>query len=253
MPRTAGVLSERRDDEAAARHVDDLVRRGRRQGYLMLPELRNALEEASVTPAEARSILRELADEGVQLGKEGSEPAARPTASPASHGFSEVEPAEVTHGVPDLAEIDLGGRGLAVADLDDPDLLDVEFDDPEPEAGRDVRPGRARDRKAARGAAAAGGPASATADDDMAGEADLDDQTSVMGDSVHTYLKSIGRTSLLTAEQEVDLAKRIEAGLFAEHKLETEADLREQDRGPRGGGPGRAPWAGPPARCQTCA
>jgi len=29
------------------------------------------------------------------------------------------------------------------------------------------------------------------------------------------------RTSLLTAEQEVDLAKRIEAGLFAEHKLDS--------------------------------
>ena len=41
-------------------------------------------------------------------------------------------------------------------------------------------------------------------------EVDLDDQTSTMGDSVHTYLKSIGRTSLLTAEQEVTLAKRIE-------------------------------------------
>src|SRR5215471_8116562 len=228
MPRTAGVLSERRDDEAAARHVDDLVRRGRRQGYLMLPELRNALEEASVTPAEARSILRELADEGVQLGNEGNEPSAPPTASPASHGFSEVEPAEVTHAVPDLAEIDLGGPDLAAADLDDPDLLDAEFDDPEPEAGKDVGPGRARDRKA-RGAAAAGGPAAAIADDD-AGEVDLDDQTSVMGDSVHTYLKSIGRTSLLTAEQEVDLAKRIEAGLFAEHKLETEPDLTDEYR-----------------------
>ncbi len=58
-----------------------------------------------------------------------------------------------------------------------------------------------------------------------AAEVDLDDQTSAMGDSVHTYLKSIGRTSLLTAEQEVNLAKRIEAGLFAEHKLDTEADL----------------------------
>ncbi len=58
-------------------------------------------------------------------------------------------------------------------------------------------------------------------------EADLDDQTSTMGDSVHTYLKAIGRTSLLTAEQEVDLAKRIEAGLYAEYKLETEADLDE--------------------------
>jgi RNA polymerase primary sigma factor len=59
----------------------------------------------------------------------------------------------------------------------------------------------------------------------MAAEVDLDDQTSTMGDSVHTYLKSIGRTSLLTAEQEVNLAKRIEAGLFAEYKLETEPDL----------------------------
>jgi RNA polymerase primary sigma factor len=60
---------------------------------------------------------------------------------------------------------------------------------------------------------------------DKFAEADLDDQGPAMGDSVHTYLKSIGRRSLLTAEQEVDLAKRIEAGLFAEHKLETEPDL----------------------------
>ena len=43
-----------------------------------------------------------------------------------------------------------------------------------------------------------------------------------MGDSVHTYLKSIGRRTLLTAAQEVELAKRIEAGLYAEHKLESE-------------------------------
>ena len=64
----------------------------------------------------------------------------------------------------------------------------------------------------------------------MSAEVDLDDQTSAMGDSVHTYLKSIGRTSLLTAEQEVNLAKRIEAGLFAEHKLETEPDLDEAHR-----------------------
>ncbi|HKB32108.1 MAG TPA: RNA polymerase sigma factor [Streptosporangiaceae bacterium] len=56
-------------------------------------------------------------------------------------------------------------------------------------------------------------------------DADLDDQTSTMGDSVHTYLKAIGRTSLLTAEQEVDLAKRIEAGLYAGYKLENEPGL----------------------------
>jgi len=64
----------------------------------------------------------------------------------------------------------------------------------------------------------------------LVAEVDLDDQTSTMGDSVHTYLKSIGRTSLLTAEQEVNLAKRIEAGLYAEHKLETEPDLDDAYR-----------------------
>jgi RNA polymerase primary sigma factor len=38
-------------------------------------------------------------------------------------------------------------------------------------------------------------------------------------DPVKDYLKQIGRVPLLTAGQEVELAKRIEAGLFAGHKL----------------------------------
>jgi len=38
-------------------------------------------------------------------------------------------------------------------------------------------------------------------------------------DPVKDYLKQIGKVSLLNAEQEVDLAKRIEAGLFSEEKL----------------------------------
>ena len=38
-------------------------------------------------------------------------------------------------------------------------------------------------------------------------------------DPVKDYLKQIGRVTLLNAEQEVELAKRIEAGLFAEEKL----------------------------------
>jgi RNA polymerase primary sigma factor len=39
------------------------------------------------------------------------------------------------------------------------------------------------------------------------------------GDPVKDYLKQIGKVPLLNAEQEVELAKRIEAGLFAEQKL----------------------------------
>jgi RNA polymerase primary sigma factor len=44
-------------------------------------------------------------------------------------------------------------------------------------------------------------------------------------DPVKDYLKQIGKVPLLNAEQEVELAKRIEAGLFAEEKLSDEADI----------------------------
>ncbi|MGW0479989.1 RNA polymerase sigma factor [Nonomuraea sp. NPDC003214] len=43
-------------------------------------------------------------------------------------------------------------------------------------------------------------------------------------DPVKDYLKQIGKVPLLNAEQEVELAKRIEAGLFAEEQLGGESD-----------------------------
>ena len=44
-------------------------------------------------------------------------------------------------------------------------------------------------------------------------------------DPVKDYLKQIGKVALLNAEQEVELAKRIEAGLFAEETLATEKSV----------------------------
>ena len=43
-------------------------------------------------------------------------------------------------------------------------------------------------------------------------------------DPVRDYLRAIGRISLLTADDEVDLARRIEVGLFAEERLEAGVD-----------------------------
>ncbi|GLZ58167.1 hypothetical protein Misp05_17430 [Micromonospora sp. NBRC 107095] len=66
---------------------------------------------------------------------------------------------------------------------------------------------------------------STTIDTDGASEtlADLDatDERGISTDLVRAYLNGIGRTKLLTAAQEVDLARRIEAGLFADEKLAT--------------------------------
>jgi RNA polymerase primary sigma factor len=209
MPKTASALSERHEG-AAAQRADELAMRGRR-------------------------------------------------------GPTEVEHSDVILADPELAEVELDGPD-GLADLDDAAVLgaaadgaadnDLDGDDSGSEdsddaehTGRRSRPGPRRTVRPVRGARGTAGLAAAAGDtatgdtatgdtaagdtgtdDTAADETDLDDQTSVMGDSVHTYLKSIGRTSLLTAEQEVDLAKRIEAGLFAEHKLESEPRLPERRR-----------------------
>src|SRR6476469_7789194 len=56
---------------------------------------------------------------------------------------------------------------------------------------------------------------------------DLDAQ-SPAADLVRVYLNGIGKTALLTAAQEVELAKRIEAGVFAQHMLDTAPQLAAQ-------------------------
>ena len=216
MPRIATAASA--DEEASSSRVDDLIQRGRSQGHLSLSDLRTAFEQAGLTPGEARSILRELSEAGVRLADEETElkaPRARAkTASRAASG-AKAPAAKAT-----------GSAGTETA----------------------AKKTATRAKKADQPATAVAGPAAkaqAGADGDpdddevvsleadvaaFADGVDLDDQTPAMGDSVHTYLKSIGRTSLLTAEQEVDLAKRIEAGLFAEHKLDSDPDLAPQLR-----------------------
>ncbi|MGD0241353.1 MAG: RNA polymerase sigma factor [Streptosporangiaceae bacterium] len=190
MATSAAERVVRSDDEASTTRVDDLIQRGRSQGHLSLAELRTAFDEAGLTPAEGRSILRELSEAGVRLANELTEPKRSPksrTAKPAPGKARATKSAD--------KQAETAGTAPESGDDSDAESADADVMNLEAEA--------------------------AAFDTDKLAEVDLDDQTPAMGDSVHTYLKSIGRTSLLTAEQEVDLAKRIEAGLFAEHKLES--------------------------------
>ena len=50
-------------------------------------------------------------------------------------------------------------------------------------------------------------------------------------DPVKDYLKQIGKVPLLNAEEEVDLAKRIEAGLFSEELLATRGPFKDRRQG----------------------
>ncbi|MFF5478154.1 RNA polymerase sigma factor [Streptomyces sp. NPDC012935] len=54
------------------------------------------------------------------------------------------------------------------------------------------------------------------------------DTSGPSSDLFRQYLREIGRIPLLTAAEEVELARRVEAGLFAEEKLSTAPDLESR-------------------------
>src|SRR5215475_8859814 len=58
------------------------------------------------------------------------------------------------------------------------------------------------------------------ADDLLSRPVQTESRRAVTGDLVRIYLREIGRVPLLTAQDEVELAKAIEAGLFAEEKVQ---------------------------------
>jgi RNA polymerase primary sigma factor len=57
-------------------------------------------------------------------------------------------------------------------------------------------------------------------------QARKDAELTASADSVRAYLKQIGKVALLNAEEEVDLAKRIEAGLYAAERVRRMEDAR---------------------------
>jgi RNA polymerase primary sigma factor len=57
-------------------------------------------------------------------------------------------------------------------------------------------------------------------------QARKDAELTASADSVRAYLKQIGKVALLNAEEEVDLAKRIEAGLYAAERLRRMEEAR---------------------------
>ena len=194
---------------AADAALTDLIARGRAQGDLSLSELRSAFSAAGVSASEGRSILRELTENGVRLANGGADSVQ--VADPDAE--DDVLENTLIATVPDTDEAPKAASGKV--------------------ASRKSTSTRRKSRSTRRTKKTE--TTQATTDPET-GEADLDDQSPAMGDSVHTYLKAIGRRQLLTAEQEVDLAKRVEAGLYAEYRLgqhgeiDTSAPMAEVER-----------------------
>ncbi|GAB2480382.1 RNA polymerase sigma factor [Promicromonospora xylanilytica] len=123
-------------------------------------------------------------------------------------------------------------RGKSKYDNIEPDGVAVDDSEEEADAGPEIvtKATRGRGGKAAKEENENSGfVVSDTDDDDQPAQQVV--TAGATADPVKDYLKQIGKVALLNAEQEVELAKRIEAGLFAEERLATtEFDRNDKDQ-----------------------
>ncbi|MBH9978969.1 RNA polymerase sigma factor [Bifidobacterium sp. W8108] len=161
-------------------------------------------------------------------GKSTSTKAGKTTDKPVDDAILEDQTGEDEFDVTDIDE-----NGTPESDeLDkDQDQLEDEpgSDDEEDHEAREVSEEAEEDRKAAHELAAKvkGAFVVDDSEDDESVTPSGNPKRRVVtagatADPVKDYLKQIGRVSLLNAEQEVDLSERIEAGLYAQHLLDTD-------------------------------
>ncbi|WAL98308.1 RNA polymerase sigma factor [Streptomyces sp. Je 1-369] len=230
-----------------------LIERGKADGQIAGDDVRRAFEADQIPATQWKNVLRSLnqilEEEGVTLMVSAAEPkrprksvaakspakrtatrtvaakatTAKPTATAATEaltadGTAEDAPAKKVAAKKTTAKKAVAKKTTAkktaakktTSKKDADELLDEEATEEAPAAGK---PGE-------------GEPAEEGAQGFVLSDEDEDDapaqQVAAAGataDPVKDYLKQIGKVPLLNAEQEVELAKRIEAGLFAEDKL----------------------------------
>ena len=227
--------------------VEMLVARSQSEGPLSLAQLRAAFDDAGIGPSEARAVLRSLTEQGAVTvsSPEAERPAGRArrtakttVARPAKRaaGPQEKRPAgrTVTTSTPEPAEP--SGEDLHVLTETAPSApvkatAKKKAAAPVEAADKAVKPVKQTKEEAAAAIAEAALPDSDTVFAEPAAPVVVADEDKPLAldepppgiDLVKAYLREIGRVALLTAEMEVDLAKRIEAGLFATYKLNQHA------------------------------
>ncbi|PKW25684.1 RNA polymerase primary sigma factor [Phycicoccus duodecadis] len=245
--------------EFAHQALQTLVRQGRTSGSVSGEQVAEAMRAADVKASRGRIVLRALGDQGIEVRHDaatGVAAAATRTAKKASATAStDTKPAAKTA---TRAAVKTTAKKAATPTTKKAAAAEVvEAEAPAATkatpAAKKVGAAPAR-RTATKAAAKTAEPPAdvdevevdlenelAATDEDAApkpaGKNDDSDRGFVMSnddddapaqqvvtagataDPVKDYLKQIGKVALLNAEQEVELAKRIEAGLFAEEKL----------------------------------
>ncbi|MGZ4459762.1 MAG: RNA polymerase sigma factor, partial [Nocardioidaceae bacterium] len=216
-----------------------LVQEGRSAGQVTAVAVRDASESASISPQHLKALLRMLSEEGVTVVLSADESTTRkkvaaaassratvkastkPAAKKAPAKKAATKKADSAPAKKTAAKKTAAAKGAEAADdvngtevVIGPDGKKVLPDLPDEQFEKDL----------------AEDPTLKEEEDESKGfvvsAADESDeplqQVMVAGataDPVKDYLKQIGKVPLLNAEMEVELAKRIEAGLFSDEKL----------------------------------
>ena len=240
----------------------ELMRDGSAHGSVDASTLREACEDAKVPMKRRKAVLRalEVAEVAVVVAPEpAAAPAPAPTAAKRARTATAATAAAAAPAAApratSLAQSPAPAAAASAVGAGPASSAEEDAPAPAPAAPKKprVRPSRAKGAQkpapavvqpapeAAPEAAededaptAEGAPAAAptTSSSFVVSDADDDDapaqQVATAGataDPVKDYLKQIGKVALLNAEQEVELAERIEAGLFAEEKMSSDAKL----------------------------
>jgi RNA polymerase primary sigma factor len=228
-------------------------------GQLIAAELAREVEAVGLSPTQAKKILRALSEAGVTVVVDGSgstrrKVAAARSGSPASKATTAKTPAaqrkKPAEAVKKSSAAKAPTKKAAVAKKS-PTQAGKGPDEADDAIAADIasatQAGKLATKPAAKSAvkkAAGPGPkATVNSDEPPTGpEEEVEDPTgegfewddeesealkqarkdaemTASADSVRAYLKQIGKVPLLNAEQEVELAKRIEAGLYAAERL----------------------------------
>lgn len=238
--------------------LQDLVRVGMTTGSVEAAALRQACEAAQVEDARRlKAVVRGLANAGIVVAEPvpAGKVAAATTAKTRPSAKAVVTEDEETAKPARAKKATTAKKAAAkpakaaaakttkakdaddeVAEDEDIEVDEAELEEPELEAdaegGDSEEPAEGAEAEGDEEPAAGAAKATTAKSDDstdtgfVVSDADDDDQPAqqvvtagATADPVKDYLKQIGKVALLNAEQEVELAKRIEAGLFAEERL----------------------------------
>jgi RNA polymerase primary sigma factor len=188
--------------------------------------------EAESGQAQAKAAAKPAAKRLAPAKKaaDAAEPAAKkPAAKKAAPGAAKAAPAKASGEQDEAPAEDAELDGELDLELD----ADALAEDPELESGPDAEaepeaePEAETEAETEEAESAADAPAAAEEDEGFVLSDDDEDDAPAQqvasagatADPVKDYLKQIGKVPLLNAEQEVELAKRIEAGLYASERL----------------------------------